>query len=69
MSNVKDINGAPKSIYEVYHVRNMGWPKFREGYGHGVLVMYSANPNESGFTCGSRTGRFFRCTMIHTKCV
>ena len=30
---------TPKSIYNVSIVRNMGLPKFCEGYGNGVLIV------------------------------
>ena len=39
MSRGKDMNGAPKSVYDVSFVRNTGWPTGGDAYGHRVLVV------------------------------
>ena len=36
--HVKGTNGGPKSCLCVYRT-DRGWPKSREGYGHGVLIV------------------------------
>ena len=39
MRHGKEMNEAPKVIYYVYQIRNMGLPKEREFYGNGVLIV------------------------------
>ncbi len=39
MSRGKDMNGAPKLVYDVSFVRNTGWPTGGDAYGHRVLIV------------------------------
>ena len=58
---------APKSIYNVFIVRNMGLPKGRESYGNGVLIVVVGVTSPQGERESRLQGEVEQVEMAETE--
>ena len=67
MRRSKGMSEAPKSIYYVSIVRNMGLPKFREGKGDGVPIVLAGVTSCQGDGNADHRGKWDRQDTSLTK--